>query len=127
MLLWTGDDIWNSVYLKSGSTFSRFVTAEELDSSGVHKTSSVHETSAAQEPKNPERRYPSLSRVTLFDGRLYCEKSTFISKYYVLCTSLEQSVDFMLNEILENDSIVLKSEWWYMYLFLWLLELVNTF
>nr|XP_022340197.1 uncharacterized protein LOC111134927 isoform X2 [Crassostrea virginica] len=62
-----GDDIWNSVYLKSGSTFSRFVTAEEVDSSGVHETSNAHETSTAQEPKNPERRYPSLSRVTLFD------------------------------------------------------------
>ncbi|XP_056016469.1 centrosomal protein of 192 kDa-like isoform X4 [Ostrea edulis] len=64
----TGDDIWNSVYLKSGSTFSQFVTAEEADSSNAQETSNVQDTT-----RNSERRYPSLSKVTLFDDLGSCE------------------------------------------------------
>lgn len=60
----TGDDIWNSVYLKSGSTFSQFITAEEGETSGEQETSAVQETT-----RNSQRRYPSLSKVTLFDGK----------------------------------------------------------
>ncbi|XP_061162551.1 centrosomal protein of 192 kDa-like [Saccostrea echinata] len=57
-----GDDIWNSVYLKSGSTFSRFVTAEEAETSDKQDTSNLQGAAG-----NSERRYPSLSKVTLFD------------------------------------------------------------
>lgn len=60
----TGDDIWNSVYLKSGSTFSQFITAEEGETSGEQETSIVQETT-----RTSQRRFPSLSKVTLFDGK----------------------------------------------------------
>lgn len=64
LLYLTGDDIWNSVYLKSGSTFSQFITAEEGETSGEQETSIVQETT-----RNSQRRFPSLSKVTLFDGK----------------------------------------------------------
>lgn len=60
----TGDDIWNSIYLKSGSTFSQFITAEEGETSGEQETSIVQETT-----RTSQRRFPSLSKVTLFDGK----------------------------------------------------------